>query len=347
MARIRSIKPSFFTSDHVATLSMAARLLYAGLWTLADREGRLEDRPRRIKVEIMPYDDVDTDSLLAELAAGDDPFIDRYEVDGKAYIQVLAFTEHQKPHPKEPKSVIPARSGQDTASREETRPAVERNGEPGKGHVEPGGLWSMVSGSLVSGLGSGYGASAATAADADEPHTPAEPASAAPGRRSPPADGIAYTRAENDAYAAATGRTLAFDRPARSRPTPIDQGGKHRTQCHGFGTLPSCARGLCVPNFLGQKWVTQSNHVDDPAAFVAQFIADVVRRTPDGPVGDELKFWQAQWDAAHRAREHRPAPMRSGSMDWADECRELHGSACLGQYAHGLRMRVDDAKVLA
>ena len=41
MARIRTIKPEFFTSDDICALSPLARLLYVGLWCEADREGRL------------------------------------------------------------------------------------------------------------------------------------------------------------------------------------------------------------------------------------------------------------------------------------------------------------------
>src|SRR5262245_4448792 len=61
MARARLLKPGFFTNEDLVELPPAARLLFAGLWTLADREGRLEDRPKRIKLAVLPYDDVDVD----------------------------------------------------------------------------------------------------------------------------------------------------------------------------------------------------------------------------------------------------------------------------------------------
>ena len=148
MARIRSIKPGFFTSDRLAEFSPLTRILFAGLWTIADREGRLEDRPKKIKVEVLPYDDGDVDAMLGELAAGDDPFISRYVVDGVGVIQISKFLEHQKPHPKEAPSALP-----EQPSREITR---LDNTQPRKGHDEPGGLG--VSFPLVSGLGSGDGA---------------------------------------------------------------------------------------------------------------------------------------------------------------------------------------------
>lgn len=109
MARIRSIKPDFFMHDGLAELSLAHRLLFIGLWTQADREGRLEDRPARIKAAVLPYDQVDVDQMLDDLARHG--FVVRYEVDGVGLIQVTKFSEHQLPHHKEPPSVLPAMDG--------------------------------------------------------------------------------------------------------------------------------------------------------------------------------------------------------------------------------------------
>lgn len=108
MARTRNIKPGFFTNEYLSELSPLARLLFIGLWCYADREGRLEDRPKRLKVDILPYDDCDIDELLNALANSPDKFILRYEVDGKRYIQIANFLKHQNPHIKEPASTIPA-----------------------------------------------------------------------------------------------------------------------------------------------------------------------------------------------------------------------------------------------
>ena len=65
MARARNIKPSFFTNEDLVELPFEDRLLFIGLWTLADREGRLEDRPKRIKMAVFPADNVDVDASLA------------------------------------------------------------------------------------------------------------------------------------------------------------------------------------------------------------------------------------------------------------------------------------------
>ena len=103
--RARNIKPGFFSNEDIVQCSMAARLLFIGLWCLADREGRLENRPIKIKIAIFPCDNVDINNLLDELCSFH--FIEMYEVDGKKYIQVVNFHKHQKPHPKEKPSVIP------------------------------------------------------------------------------------------------------------------------------------------------------------------------------------------------------------------------------------------------
>lgn len=94
MSRIRSIKPEFFLDDELAELPLLARLIFIGLWTLADCEGRLEDRPKRIRAQLHPYDDGDTDAMLQALH--DAGFIQRYTRDGSRYLQVRNFKKHQR-----------------------------------------------------------------------------------------------------------------------------------------------------------------------------------------------------------------------------------------------------------
>jgi len=92
--RIRTIKPEFFKDEELADLPAQTRLLFIGLWLMADRKGRLEDRPRLIKVELLPYEDVNVDELLTVLDK--EGFIKRYTVDDKAYIEVVNFKKHQR-----------------------------------------------------------------------------------------------------------------------------------------------------------------------------------------------------------------------------------------------------------
>lgn len=109
MARSRNIKPGFFVNEDLIELDPLARLLFIGLWTLADREGRLEDRPRKIKLSILPGDDCNIDHLLNELARY--KFIIRYEVDGLKCIQIVNWHKHQNPHHMEVPSELPAPQG--------------------------------------------------------------------------------------------------------------------------------------------------------------------------------------------------------------------------------------------
>lgn len=73
---------------------------------LADRKGRLEDRPLRLKVQIFPYDYVDMNALLVSLQ--ESGFIARYTVKGDRYIAIPKFLHHQSPHCREPESALPA-----------------------------------------------------------------------------------------------------------------------------------------------------------------------------------------------------------------------------------------------
>ena len=109
MARVRNIAPGFFTNEELVELPFEDRLLFAGLWTLADREGRLEDRPKRIRMAIFPCDNVDVDLGLQRLQKAG--LVLRYTVQGVAYLAIPAFHKHQKPHPREAASVIPGPEG--------------------------------------------------------------------------------------------------------------------------------------------------------------------------------------------------------------------------------------------
>ena len=139
MARIRSIKPEFFKHEDLSELPAMVRLLFIGLWTQSDRAGRLEDRPKRIKVEVFPYEDFDVEEGLSLLKARG--FIERYqgklelledEKLGKSsakaqklelseqqkleesssdeikLIQIINFSKHQQPNVKEKESFFSA-----------------------------------------------------------------------------------------------------------------------------------------------------------------------------------------------------------------------------------------------
>jgi hypothetical protein len=81
-----------------------------GLWGIANYEGVLEDRPRRIKTQVLPYDDCDIDRLLNQLIQHE--FIVRRTIEAKSYIFLPTFHVHQNPHKKErdAKNSLPAAS---------------------------------------------------------------------------------------------------------------------------------------------------------------------------------------------------------------------------------------------
>ncbi len=107
--RMRTIKPGFFRNEDILECEPLARLLFAGLWCAADREGRLEDRPKRLKMDLLPADNCDVDALLEQLVRAG--MILRYQVAGQRFIQVLTFRKHNNPHHKEAGSRIPPPEG--------------------------------------------------------------------------------------------------------------------------------------------------------------------------------------------------------------------------------------------
>lgn len=155
MARTRSIKPTFFLNDQLATLPYEWRLLFIGLWTQADRNGRLEDRPLRLKAALFPYDTIDLAPGLASLEALG--LITRYVVDRVPIIAIPKWEKHQNPHPGEPGiyAVNPR--------------AVKTNGESMMDHGE-----SVIDPSLT-GTSTGTGTSTSTDPFVLDPGTGTDP----------------------------------------------------------------------------------------------------------------------------------------------------------------------------
>ncbi len=117
MARARNIKPGFFKNEILGVADPLYSLLFEGLWVLADRSGRLEDRPLRIKGEVFPYrDGLNVDAMLNWLESNG--FIRRYTAQGKKCILVLEFVKHQNPHKNETESELPAPSDECTKHEE-------------------------------------------------------------------------------------------------------------------------------------------------------------------------------------------------------------------------------------
>lgn len=99
MARARNIKPSFFNNDELADIDPLGRLLFIGMWTIADFKGCFEYKPKRLKVQVLPYDNCDIEQLTINLDKSG--FISIYSVLGQQYVKVLNFDKHQNPHKNE------------------------------------------------------------------------------------------------------------------------------------------------------------------------------------------------------------------------------------------------------
>ena len=136
MARIRSIKPEFFTSEDICSLSPLARLMYIALWCEADREGRLEWKPGTFKLRYFPGDNVDTYELAAELEQAE--LVIPYTVNGKEYAEIPGFAKHQVINNREQDSSIPPRVKDASGTRESGVSGEGKEGREGKGkdHAE-------------------------------------------------------------------------------------------------------------------------------------------------------------------------------------------------------------------
>lgn len=100
MSRIRTIKPDFWTDGVITSISPFARLLYIGTWnfTLCDH-GHLADDASKLKLQVLPGDDVDIHELLGELM--DSGRIVRLSgPDGRTFLHIKRFQDHQKVDPR-------------------------------------------------------------------------------------------------------------------------------------------------------------------------------------------------------------------------------------------------------
>ena len=130
MARIRTIKPEFFTSEDIVSVSPLARLFYVSLWCEADREGRLEWKPGTFKMRYLPGDACDVAALAEELTGRG--LIQLYEVDGKRYALIPTFKKHQVINNRESDSDLPAPVSTTSGTRASRVKAEGKEGRKGK-----------------------------------------------------------------------------------------------------------------------------------------------------------------------------------------------------------------------
>lgn len=96
MARIRTVKPEFWSSEQVMSCRPLSRLLFIGLWNFCDDGGNHPLSPRTIKALVFPGDDITIDEVSELLGELEGAGLTRsYIVAGKTYVHVLGW-RHQK-----------------------------------------------------------------------------------------------------------------------------------------------------------------------------------------------------------------------------------------------------------
>jgi hypothetical protein len=134
MARIRTIKPEFWTSEQIMDCEMVTRLLFIGMWNFADDYGRMPYAPRSIKAQVFPGDNIapsEIDDRLKELNSKGLILI--YSVDDKDYLEITGW-KHQKID--RPTAKHPAPFAEDSSN---TRRSIDEPSPPeGKGRESKG-----------------------------------------------------------------------------------------------------------------------------------------------------------------------------------------------------------------
>ena len=109
MSRIRTVKPELFRHPALfeaeEKYQLPLRIAFIGLFTCCDRQGRFLWQPRRLKVDILPYDNADISEVLKVLL--ENGFIKAYEVRGIVYGCIPTWQKHQYFNNKEPESKLP------------------------------------------------------------------------------------------------------------------------------------------------------------------------------------------------------------------------------------------------
>lgn len=107
----RMIDPRLWQSETLAKLTLGQRLLFIGLFSNADDQGRLRAHPALIRSLVFPYDDTPLDQLETDLQAiADAECIQLYETEGRRCLQVINWWHYQKPQWAYP-SQIPSPEG--------------------------------------------------------------------------------------------------------------------------------------------------------------------------------------------------------------------------------------------
>lgn len=134
MARIRTVKPEFFTSEDIVALEPLTRLLYIAIWCEADKEGRLVWKPMTFKLRYFPGDNCDMHAMCQQLV--DAGLVVLY---GTGYAYIPTFKAHQHINPREQASQLPepdaSTTRQPRVGTRKPRDSDVQGGREGKGRI--------------------------------------------------------------------------------------------------------------------------------------------------------------------------------------------------------------------
>lgn len=110
MGRIRTVKPELLTHEDLFALEketgLPLRIAFVGLFTVCDREGRFKWQPNRIKLAVLPYDELDFSRVLDALVTRG--FIRMYSVNDEIFGHIPTWAKHQVINNRESPSEIPS-----------------------------------------------------------------------------------------------------------------------------------------------------------------------------------------------------------------------------------------------
>lgn len=327
MSRQRTVKAEFFNNEQLGAVSPLARLLFIGLWTEADREGRLKDQPLRLKGKLFPFDESITrdtiDGWLTELAMVG--VIVRYtaEIDGEPtpLVWVVNFARHQHPHPHEVKSVLPPCERRKAPR--PTHPEVSAGQFIESGRVSP--LTRPVS------TGQKRGDSSI-----QEPDQGCEASKTGPDLncrdKSRPAvtsrDMVVPCPAGSSGSSGSSFRDRTQERSQGGESSSVDvrpppppvfggtlHGGSHRSHA-------ACGR-VCTPDFIHAELRRLKGGAEDEAdRWLRQWYRRVLDSWPeDRPIGDRPeKFWYARWQEEFGTTQKSTGEIRKqqATKEWED-----------------------------
>jgi hypothetical protein len=141
VGRIRTVKPELFRHKGLYEIEkrtrLPVRIAFAGLFTVADREGRFKWDPEQLKLDVLPWDRCDFSLVLESLTEGEG-LIKRYECDGKAYGVITNFKVHQVVNKREQPSKLPCMCGHVQSGACTCIPVHARGELEGKGREKEG-----------------------------------------------------------------------------------------------------------------------------------------------------------------------------------------------------------------